>query len=196
MNNAIAKDAAAALGLDDDRLRKLALLPVDADSAEIRLMAEQLLRHRRARAHPDVFGDVGAFHAKFNLPACPAQRPGIADARVMKYRENFLREEIDEYREAWVQGDSYEDAVDALVDLVYVALGTLHFMGAPFDEHWREVQRANMDKVKGDMGKARTADLPGIGEAFEVSKPAGWRGPDHERVLREHLFVHHDKTAP
>jgi len=197
MNNSKERtDAAAALGLDDGRLRKLALVPVDASNDEIKLMAEQLLRYRREPRHPDVFGDVGAFHSKFNLPRHPAVKPAIQAVEIMQYRENFLREEVTEFSEAWVADKSYEDTVDALVDLVYVALGTMHFMGAPFNEHWREVQRANMDKVKGDMGKARTAALPGIGEAFEVAKPPGWKGPDHGRVLRDFLYVHHDRTFP
>lgn len=143
--------------------------------------------------HPDVFGDVREFHEKFSLPVTPASGPPrLLPADEQEYRERFLDEESQEFKDAHAAGD-LPAAVDALHDLIVVALGTLHFMGAPFDEGWREVCRANMDKVKGDMLKARTAGLGDVGARFEIAKPPGWRPPDHARVLREHVYVHHTK---
>ncbi len=195
MNNTQAKDAAAALGLDDGRLRKLAMLPVDASNDEIKAMAEQLLRYRREPRHPDVFGDVGAFHLKFGLPMAPEVKPRLLPPDLYEYRRRFSAEETTEQDDCQATEDLV-GVIDALVDKIYVDLGTLHFMGVDFNSHWREVQRANMDKVKGDMGKARTAGLGDVGATCEIAKPPGWVGPDHGRVLRDYLYVHHDRTFP
>lgn len=46
-----------------------------------------------------------------------------------------------------------------------------------------------MAKEKGPSGKKRALGIPGIDDAFEVRKPEGWRGPDHDRVLRDHVYV-------
>ncbi len=64
--------------------------------------------------------------------------------------------------------------IDALCDLIYVALGTAVEMGIDLDPFWHEVQRANMTKSEGpkrDDGKQL--------------KPEGWTPPDHARVLHE-----------
>jgi len=66
-----------------------------------------------------------------------------------------------------------EQQLDALVDLVYVALGTAVLSGFDFEEAWRRVHRANMLKVKprkGQYTKRRSA--------FDIVKPPGWQAPD------------------
>ena len=90
------------------------------------------------------------------------------------YRAGFLCEEVAEYLESVIR-DDLPGIADALVDVNYVALGTAHFYGLPYDELFDEVQRANMDKVRGATG-AR-------GHALDVRKPEGWRPPDIEGIL-------------
>lgn len=141
----------------------------------------------------NVFADVGNFNRKFGLPVSPVCPPRLLPQATQEYRERFLQEELDEFKTAWKEGDLAK-AADALVDLVHVALGTAHFMYLPFNEHWAEVDRANSEKVKGDMRKARTAGLAGIAETFEIAKPPGWREPDHVRVLREHVALYFPET--
>lgn len=126
----------------------------------------------------DVFADVGAFHAKFSLPLVGQRRPHLLDAKAFKYRTNFLFEELREFIEAHGEGDLYK-CVDALADLIYVAAGTAHYMHAPLDLVWAEVQRANLDKRawrEGDPVKARNG--AGATKGFEVVKPEGWKPPD------------------
>jgi hypothetical protein len=149
------------------------------------------------------FDDVGEFHAKFNLPietqavapALPgpiidedrtllliarshlvAARDALRESQnVELYRAAFGIEEKVELVEAIIDRDLSAIA-DALVDGVYVDLGTAHFYAIPFDEVWDEVQRANMTKERGPT-QAR-------GHALDVRKPPGWNPPNVAGVLR------------
>lgn len=126
-------------------------------------------------------GDYGAvlgFHTKFDLPR-PA-RPRLLDDDVYRFRDGFMQEELDEFREAHANGD-LEKAFDSLIDLSYVVIGTAIFMGLPWEEGFAEVHRANMDKVP-----VQSADESKRGSSYDIVKPDSWRGPDLDRVLREH----------
>lgn len=66
----------------------------------------------------------------------------------------------------------FEEAIDGLCDLIYVVLGSAVAWGIDLDPFFREVQRANMEKLKGpkrDDGKQL--------------KPEGWQPPDIEKIL-------------
>jgi predicted HAD superfamily Cof-like phosphohydrolase len=66
-----------------------------------------------------------------------------------------------------------EQQLDALVDLVYVALGTAVMQGFDFEEAWRRVHAANMLKTKysrANPGKRKSS--------FDVVKPIGWIRPN------------------
>lgn len=71
------------------------------------------------------------------------------------------------------------EAIDGLIDLIVVSIGTAIEMGIDLDPFWDEVQRANMAKAGGpkrDDGKQL--------------KPEGWVPPDHAKVLRERYGVY------
>lgn len=67
--------------------------------------------------------------------------------------------------------DSYATGV-ALMGYTALILHTAVGWGIPLDIFWKEVQRANMDKVGGPI----RADGKRL-------KPLGWRGPDHGPAL-------------
>ncbi len=72
-----------------------------------------------------------------------------------------------------------EKALDGLVDLVYVALGTAWLMGLDFPEAWRRVHAANMQKVR-----AQRKEESARGTTFDVVKPAGWQPPNLSDLVR------------
>jgi predicted HAD superfamily Cof-like phosphohydrolase len=74
--------------------------------------------------------------------------------------------------------DDLVGVADGLIDLIYVAIGTLQLMGVPVAEGWREVQRANMTKER--VAKAEDSKR---GHAWDIKKPEGWEPPNWERVL-------------
>lgn len=132
------------------------------------------------------FADVDAFHEKFQL--LRFQKPGHLTKGKLRERIEFMQEELDEFIEGagfeydlandidWWPGKEQDLAkqADALVDLVYVALGTAVMLGLPWDWLWNDVQRANLSKVRG-MTKR--------GHAVDVTKPEGWQGPQTQRIL-------------
>lgn len=126
-----------------------------------------------------MWNDIEEFHTKFKLSYGGA--PRVLPEDMTDFRIKFLQEELDEYKRAWgdirMDGDSLksrEDMLDALVDLVYVALGTAYLHGFNFAEAWRRVQVANMAKVRVE----RIEDSK-RGSKFDVVKPTGWTPPSH-----------------
>lgn len=140
---------------------------------------------------PSNFADVKAFHVKFGLP-CP-EGPQLIDGELLKFRTEFMDEELDEFMEAMclrkdedgylhvTDGAKTPDlarAFDALLDLVYVAMGTAVLMGLPWQAGWDEVQRANMSKIRCERPQDSKR-----GTTFDVIKPDGWRAPNIEGVI-------------
>lgn len=161
----------------------LTLVVLALVGAVVLLMRENTrLTARLEATQPTNFEDVGAFHAKFALdnatywPAGP--RPH--DPGLLEFRQRFLREELTEFDDASDRRDDAK-AFDALLDLVYVAMGTAHLLGYPWQEGWAMVQRANMAKER-----AAGADDPRSirRHAADVVKPAGWAPPDIDYLLR------------
>lgn len=96
-----------------------------------------------------------------------------------------LNEELTELGKAFDEGNILE-ASDALVDFIYFALGRLVEMGVPPRLVFDEVQRANMDKERGELSK-RPGSL-----GFDAIKPAGWQEPNHAMILHADLNILHN----
>lgn len=119
--------------------------------------------------------DVRLFQEKFGTPM--ASRPSLLDQKAFDFRVKFLGEELEEFVVSHTAGDLIS-AADALVDLAYVLHGTALMMGLPWEDLWKEVQRANMTKER-----ATSAAQSKRGSAIDVIKPPGWKGPDHTQFL-------------
>ncbi len=124
------------------------------------------------------FRDVGEFHRKFGLTF--TEPPQLIEGELVQFRLKFLREELEELEEAYADEDLPRIA-DALVDLVYVALGTAHLHRLPWEDLWNAVQRANMLKER-----AQRASDSKRGSTYDVVKPKGWQPPDLAAVLAQH----------
>lgn len=91
----------------------------------------------------------------------------------VKFRLNFIKEELNEGFEAAENGDS-EEIVDALIDICVVAIGTLDLYNVDSYKAWDEIHKANMNKERGvKASRPNPFGLP------DLIKPAGWVGPDH-----------------
>ncbi len=130
----------------------------------------------------DFFDDVGKFHEKMGLPVSDGDGVLFIPPEQFNFRVNFIFEELRELIQAYSVDDPVAVA-DALVDLVYVALGTAHYFNLPFNRLWDEVHRSNMEKRRwqpGDPIKPRAA------ASLDVVKPDGWTPPDLVKVLFDH----------
>ena len=123
------------------------------------------------------FDSVRQFHLK--VLGLEDVKPTFEMPVSMQQRLDFMEEEIHELSDAHSNMDLVGVA-DALADLVYVALGTAHMLGIPFDEVFKVVHAANMQKQRG-MTKR--------GMLYDAVKPAGWVGPEEqiETILKRAL---------
>lgn len=131
----------------------------------------------------DHFQDILDFHTKFGVPLAP--KHSLLEGEALKFRLDFLQEELDELRKAHEEGN-LEDAVDALIDLEVVLLGTSQFMGISkeaYEEHWEEVHRANMSKVR-----CTDASESKRGTSLDIRKPDGWTAPDHGPIIEKYTL--------
>jgi len=135
---------------------------------------------------PSFTDDIRDFHRKFELEYTGQPRELLEE--VAKFRVKFMVEELGEYcdpsRSNWhaiaeefftraLPSGRLEDKFDALIDLVYVALGTAHLHGFNFDEGWRRVHAANMTKRR-----ARKREDSKRESTYDVVKPEGWVAPN------------------
>lgn len=118
---------------------------------------------------------VSDFHKKFQLEYNGPARALPDD--MVKFRVDFLQEELDEYKKAIEEGN-LENQFDALLDLVYVAVGNAHLQGFPFNEGMSLVQAANMSKIRA----LRESDSK-RGSTYDVVKPEGWTPPNHKPLI-------------
>lgn len=131
------------------------------------------------KSDADLLQDIVAFHKKFVSDLIPNE-PRELDKELSDFRIKFMQEELDEYVKA-VKENNLPEQFDALIDLVYVALGTALIQGFPFAHGWNEVQAANMSKVL-----AKTADDSKRGYKQDVVKPEGWVAPNIEQILSDY----------
>lgn len=129
------------------------------------------------------FDDVVAFQKKFDIPM--RETPGLLDTVDTAYRAAFMFEELNEFRKAVYEEQNLAKAADALVDLVYVTMGTAALMGLPWQALWNEVQAANMRKMKA-ADAHESLKLTGRGHKHDVIKPPGWVPPNIDAVLFRH----------
>jgi predicted HAD superfamily Cof-like phosphohydrolase len=127
------------------------------------------------------FDDVGAFHEKFGLhnTTWHPEGPHVMSTELEEFRLKFLDEELQELRDGLAEEDEAK-TFDALLDLVYVAMGTAHLRGYPWQAGWDAVQAANMSKERALSNEDTRSKR---GSSYDVVKPDGWTAPDIEGVL-------------
>lgn len=123
---------------------------------------------------------VRAFHHKFGLGVGTELRELTLEES--NFRIQCMQEELDEYVSAVMTGHMTKQ-LDALVDLVYFALGTAVLQGFPFNEAFMLVHSANMEKVRCERAEDSLR-----GSTFDVIKPEGWVAPEEKiRLLLDRM---------
>jgi predicted HAD superfamily Cof-like phosphohydrolase len=107
---------------------------------------------------------VREFHERFGHGFSETPVMLTDDAKAKRYK--WMLEEIEEFTDA---KDITEQA-DAMIDLIYFALGTLVMMGVRPEKPFGIVHGANMAKLWGDGKPRYNAD-------GKVIKPDGWADP-------------------
>jgi predicted HAD superfamily Cof-like phosphohydrolase len=110
------------------------------------------------------YEQVREFHERFGHPI--AYVPKTLEEERVNSRGKWMLEELAEFFEA---ADICEQA-DAIIDLMYFAIGTFVEMGLPPDELFKVVHEANMTKLWAD-------GIPRYDEDGKTLKPDGWTDP-------------------
>lgn len=106
------------------------------------------------------FNDVVVFHHKFQLRY--DGMPRLLPDNLLRFRLDFMHEEIDELRDGVQRLDL---VADALIDEVYVIFGTAYLMGL---HHWIDQPRFS-DVSDVHMHFGRWASSKPVGDAVKVS---------------------------
>lgn len=127
--------------------------------------------------------DIADMHTKFGVNEVLRNMDKDKLEAFLKFRIDFLQEELDEMRDAVVKRQAQkingskaaDDTVDALIDLCVVAIGTLNAFDVDAYEAWDRVHNANMAKKVGiKESRPNPLGLP------DLIKPEGWTAPTHE----------------
>lgn len=146
--------------------------------------------------------DVAAFHEKFGIAVNP-----LDDVQQYNLRVKRQDEEFEELSDAYNKDQTVADVADAVIDILYIAAGTMHLLGnrdgslldsvhlskdvlrgyfaslvrvyrkLPLGALWAEVHEANMRKARGTEGTSK------YGNKYDIVKPQGWMPPDIATVL-------------
>lgn len=122
--------------------------------------------------------DINDMQVKFGVHKWVVQKVAEGDIdslrKFMKFRIDFLKEELTETEKAFEANDA-EEIVDGLIDLCVVAIGTLDAFGVDAYKAWDAVHTANMAKEPGvKPSRPNPLGLP------DLIKPEGWTAPSHE----------------
>lgn len=109
--------------------------------------------------------DVRQFHIIFGLPV--NETPTKISSEVAQIRASWIKEELEEF----LMAADLVSQVDAMADLIYLALGVFTELGVPPGQVFAMVHKANLAKVWTD-GSVR---FDGQGK---VLKPIDWLNPE------------------
>ena len=118
----------------------------------------------------DCVQDIHEMHSKYGVREVVSKFDANKLDTYLTFRANFLQEELNELKTA----NNADDAVDALIDLCVVAIGTLDAFGVDAYTAWDRVHKANMNKEVGiKESRPNPLGLP------DLIKPQGWTAPTH-----------------
>jgi predicted HAD superfamily Cof-like phosphohydrolase len=127
----------------------------------------------------DMLRTVTHWHGVFDVPI----RANLGDKTPidLDLRARLLFEEVNEFCDAVVAGDM-TGQVDACLDIIFVALGTLDTIGIEYpcmDELWAELLRSNFSKLGEDGKPIKRKD-------GKILKGPNYTTPDFESILAKY----------
>ena len=124
--------------------------------------------------------DISQLRKAFGLPI--GVIPQLVPKKSAKLHRTLILEETGELVNA-IRSNDLPGIADGIIDVIVVCLQAGLEYGLPLEELWKEVHRANMDKLGAD-GK------PIIRSDGKFLKPDGWQPPQIRQVLSEAGWGH------
>lgn len=122
-----------------------------------------------------MLNDVYEFNQKI-IGITPPNIPTILSKERLLFALTAMYEELHEFTLASNENNIGE-AVDAMIDLIYFALGRCYEMGISkekFEKCWSIVQEKNMQKKKGTKNR---------GTSIDAMKPNNWKAANLNEIL-------------
>ena len=124
--------------------------------------------------------DIYDMHSKYKTHTWVANANKEQLKEFLRFRVDFLREELDETQNAQKVIDP-EEIVDGLIDLCVVAIGTLDAFGVNPYKAWDAVFEANMTKEIGvKPSRPNPLKLPDLIKPTKETHGWDWVAPSHE----------------
>jgi predicted HAD superfamily Cof-like phosphohydrolase len=121
----------------------------------------------------DWAADIHDMHTKFGVNKVVATLTDSQLRDYLKFRLDMVQEEVHEAHEAYDKKDA-DGVVDALIDAIVFAIGTLDAFNVDAHEAWARVHAANMAKQPGvKPGRPNPYGFP------DLIKPENWQPPSH-----------------
>jgi predicted HAD superfamily Cof-like phosphohydrolase len=121
---------------------------------------------------PEILSRIKKMHTKFGI-TCDEVPFSLKEK---EFRIMAMQEELDEY----IDAETREDELDALIDLIVFALGTAERQGMleVFNQGFNRVMAANCMKEIGPNKKRDSF-------ALDLVKPKGWQSPVLSDLVEE-----------
>lgn len=120
-----------------------------------------------------MIGDIKKLNQRYQIKKFINSASNFKKTKYLFFRADFLQEELNELYEA-IHSEAPDEIVDALIDLIVIALGTLDAFDVNIKTAWNRVHHANMQKETGVKDtRPNPLGLP------DLIKPEGWEAPQH-----------------
>lgn len=169
--------------------------------------------------HPDFMYDMIEFMkcSRDEYQICLGYSPSkeLIELRKELIEEEVIRElffDLDRLKNEPLTEAQYIEIMsrimDHIVDSVYVLIGTAVAFDLPFNEHWKEVHKKNMEKFpiipsegavrhpevdKCEASMEKIIDFPKrcriVRNDGKILKPVGWTPPDALAILKKHWGI-------
>lgn len=118
--------------------------------------------------------DIADMHTKFKVNEVVRGLTPEQLRTYLKFRLDMVQEEVTEAHDALEEKDA-DKVVDALIDCIVFAIGTLDAFDVDAYTAWNRVHQANMSKEPGvKPGRPNPYGFP------DLIKPDGWQAPTHQ----------------
>lgn len=120
-----------------------------------------------------MIGDIKNLNRYYKIYRFIANASDNEKLHYLEFRAKFIQEELNELITA-IENQEADEVVDAFIDIIVIALGTLDAFDVNIKKAWKRVHYANMQKKIGVKDtRPNPLGLP------DLIKPENWQAPQH-----------------
>lgn len=120
-----------------------------------------------------MIGDIKKLNRYYKIYRFISKASDNEKLHYLEFRAKFIQEELTELFEA-INNEEPDEVVDAFIDIIVIALGSLDAFDVDIKKAWKRVHYANMQKKIGVKdSRPNPLGLP------DLVKPKDWQAPQH-----------------